>query len=164
MTRGDEPGPADGTGTDDGDEDPYADYHDVYETRVRFAETDAQGVVFYGEYLTYQDETFAAFLRAAGYPYESLDETGWDLHVVNVDVDYRSFARYPDELVCGMRAATVRNSSVTFGWVCRKRDGTVVASGSVTHVAVDEAGETVRVPDDFRERLRAFQDVPPEPG
>jgi acyl-CoA thioester hydrolase len=32
-------------------------YHDVWETRVRFTETDAQGVVFFGEYLTYLDET-----------------------------------------------------------------------------------------------------------
>jgi acyl-CoA thioester hydrolase len=139
-------------------------YHDVFETRVRFAETDAQGVVFYGEYLTYQDETFNRFLEAMGYPYQTLTEAGWDMHVVNADVDYRGFARFPDELVCGMRAEAIRNSSAEFGWVCRKRSGDVVASGSVTHVAVDaETGETVRVPEAFRERVLAYQDVPPEP-
>lgn len=142
----------------------YGDYHDVFETRVRFAETDAQGIVFYGEYLTYQDETFTAFMEAVGYPYETLQGSGWDMHVVNVDIDYQSFARFPDELVCGMRVSAIRESSATFEWVCRKRDGTVVASGTVTHVAVDaESGETIRVPEAFRERVREYQTVPPEP-
>lgn len=144
--------------------DEYAAYHDVFETRVRFAETDAQGVVFYGEYVTYQDETFTAFVEAVGYPYETFTEQGWDMHVVNVDIDYHSFARFPDELVCGMRVAAIRDASAEFEWVCRKRDDTVVASGTVTHVAVDsETGETTRVPDTFRERVVEYQHTPPEP-
>jgi acyl-CoA thioesterase FadM len=38
----------------------------------------------------------------------------------------------------------------------------VLAEGTVTHVAVDENGETVRVPEPFREAVRAFQAEPPE--
>ncbi|MFC7176564.1 acyl-CoA thioesterase [Halosegnis marinus] len=133
--------------------------HDVWTTRVRFAETDAQGVVFYGNYLTYQDETFGQYLREVGRPWEEGD---LDLHVVNTDVDYRAFAEFGDDLVCGIRAAEIRESSMTFAWECRHTDGTVCAEGTMTHVAVAD-GEPTRIPDDFREAVVAYQDEPPEP-
>jgi acyl-CoA thioesterase FadM len=62
-----------------------------------------------------------------------------------------------------MRVSAIRRSSIEFDWICRQRDGERVASGSVVHVAVDGEGETVRVPDEFREAVREFQDVPPDP-
>ncbi len=139
-------------------------FHNVYENRVRFEETDMQGVVFYGNYVTYQDETFSAFLRAAGYGYDRLSASGWDVHVVNVDMDFRAGATFEDELVHSMRADRIGESSMTFGYRARRSDdGTAVASGSVTHVAVEEeTGEPIRVPEGFREAIRAFQDEPPE--
>jgi len=145
------------------EESEAVDYHDVFENRVRYAETDAQGIVFYGEYLTFMDETFSAYLEAVGFPYSSFEERGWEVHVVNADIDYHAFAEFPDELVNGMRVSAIRRSSIEFDWVCRHRDGERVASGSVTHVAVDGNGETVRVPDGFREAVVEFQDVPPDP-
>lgn len=150
----------DGTSGGDGPDDPY---HDVWETRVRFAETDAQGVVFFGEYLTYLDETFAAYLEAADYPYEQFTEEGWETHVVNVDVDYHGTAGFPDDLTCGIYVDAIRNSSLTFEWRCRRGEETVT-SGTITHVAVDAEGEgTVRVPDSLRDAVVAFQSVAPDP-
>lgn len=144
----------------DGETDPY---HDVWETTVRFAETDAQGVVFFGEYLTYLDETVVAYLEAVGYPYEQFVEEGWETHVVNVDVDYHGTASFPDQLTCGLYVDAIRNSSLTFEWRCRRGEDTV-ASGSVTHVAVDAEGEgTVQVPASFRDAVVAFQPVAPDP-
>ena len=152
----------------DGDDQASADaqtdpYHDVWETTVRFAETDAQGVVFFGEYLTYLDETVVAYLEAADYPYGRFLEEGWETHVVNVDVDYHGTATFPEELTCGLYVDAIRNSSLTFEWRCRRGEDTV-ASGRATHVAVDAEGEgTVRVPDSFRDAVVAFQSVAPDP-
>lgn len=138
-----------------------SDIPDVWRTRVRFAETDAQNVVFYGEYVTYQDETFNQFLREVGYPWEAMKE--WDVHVIHAEVDYRAPAGFGDELVCGMRASAIRESSIEFDWDCRQvDDGTVVAEGALTHVAV-AGGASTRVPDDFREAVVAYQDDPPDP-
>jgi acyl-CoA thioester hydrolase len=149
---------------DDGETDPY---HDVWETRVRFAETDAQGVVFFGEYLTYLDETLAAFLEAVDYPYDQFVEEGWETHVVNVDVDYHGSAGFSDDLACGLYVDAIGESSVTFEWRCRHADAEgdeALASGTVTHVAVATDGSgTVRVPDSFREAVLGFQSVAPDP-
>ena len=140
--------------------------HYVWENRVRFEETDGQGIVFYGNYVTYQDETFAQFLREIGYDYHSLAAAGWDIHVVHVDLDYRDSAEFDDWLVNGMRIGAIRTSSMDFEYVCRNQsDGAVIAAGSVTHVAVDsDTGETTRVPDEFREAVENYQEEPPEPA
>lgn len=137
--------------------------HEVYENRVRFAETDQQGVVFYGEYVTYQDEAMTAFLRAIGYDYTTLAEREWDVHVAHVDLDYRAPARFEDEIVNTIRVESIGHTSITFAYRARRKDDdTVLVEGSVTHVAVDETGSPTRVPDDFRDAVVAFQDEPPE--
>lgn len=157
MSVNDHDGHGEGEGDDRHEDSETRPFHDVWETRVRFAETDAQGVVFFGEYLTYLDETFAAFLEAMGCPYDQLVEEGWETHVVNVDLDYHGAARFPDGLTCGCRVATVGEKSVTFEWRCR-RDEETLASGTVTHVAVAADGSgSVRVPDSFREAVATFQ-------
>ena len=142
------------------------DLHYCWENRVRFEETDSQGVVFYGNYVTYQDETFSELLREVGYDYHTLERAGWDIHVVHVDLDYRDSAVFDDWLINGMRIDAIRNSSMDFEYVCRKQsDGSVVADGGVTHVAVDaETGESTRIPDAFREAVVDYQDVPPDPA
>ncbi|PSP99074.1 acyl-CoA thioesterase [Halobacteriales archaeon QS_5_70_17] len=138
--------------------------HDVYENRVRFAETDQQGVVFYGEYVTFQDEAVNGFFRAIGYDYDRMHEDGWDVHVAHVDVDYRTPARFEDVIVNAMRVNRIGESSIHYDYEARRKvDGTVLAEGSVVHVAVERDGEaTVRVPDAFREAVAAFQEDPPE--
>jgi acyl-CoA thioester hydrolase len=138
--------------------------HEVFENTVRFEETDAQGIVFYGNYATFQDETFSAFMDAVGYPYEEIEERGWDVHVVNLELNYRQSAAFRDHLHNSMRVAAIRGSSIELAYECRDEDGDMVVEGSVTHVAVDsETGSTTRVPDAFREAVVEFQDEPPDP-
>lgn len=141
------------------------DLHYVWENRVRFAETDRQGVVFYGEYVTFQDETFNEYLRQIGYDYHELEESGWDIRVVHVDLDYRSPADFDDRLLNGMRMEAIRESSMDVAYACRQRDGgTLVAEGHLTHVAVDlETGESTRIPDEFREAVVEYQETSPDP-
>jgi acyl-CoA thioester hydrolase len=137
--------------------------HEVYENVVRFEETDAQGIVFYGNYVTFQDEAFTAYLEAIGYPYSSLEEADWDVHVVHIDLDYRKPAQFRDRLRNAIRVSAIKESSIEFEYECRNEDGEVLADGGVVHVAVDESGDPTRVPDEFREAVVDFQDVAPDP-
>ena len=136
---------------------------EVFENTVRFEETDAQGVVFYGNYVTFQDEAFTAYLEAVGYPYSTLRDADWDVHVVHVDLDYREPATFRDRLHNAIRVSAVRESSIEFEYECRDENGDVLAEGGLVHVAVDESGEPTRVPDEFRDAVVAFQAEPPNP-
>lgn len=135
---------------------------DTYENRARFAETDQQGIVFYGEYATFQDEAFNGYLRAIGYGYDDMRADGWDVHVVNLELDFRAPARFGDVMRHGFRVERIGESSIASRSRARLEDGTLLAEGTVTHVAVDENGTPIRVPDPFREAVRAFQEEPPE--
>ena len=137
--------------------------HEVFENTVRFAETDAQGIVFYGNYATYQDETFTEFMEAVGYPYDEVEAQGWDVHVVNLELDYRRPAEFRDRLTNAMRVTAIEESSLEFAYECRDADGELLVEGTVVHGAVGDDGSPTRVPDEFREAVVEFQDEPPEP-
>lgn len=135
----------------------------VYENVVRFAETDAQGIVFYGTYLTYQDEAVTNFMADLGFAWDDPDRE-WDVHAVNVELNYRDSATFRDRLQNAVRATAIRDSSIELAYECRRADDdAVIADGSVTHVVVGDDGESTRVPEDYREAVLDFQDEPPDP-
>ncbi|MCQ4332172.1 acyl-CoA thioesterase [Natronomonas sp. F2-12] len=134
----------------------------VYENTVRFEETDAQGIVFYGNYATYQDETFTEYLAAVGHPYDEIRDRGWDLHVVNMELNYRKPARFRDRLSNSMRVHRIEQSSIGFEYECHNADGELLVDGTVTHVVVDDSGSPTDVPTELREAVLDYQDDPPE--
>ncbi|QSW98393.1 acyl-CoA thioesterase [Haloterrigena alkaliphila] len=152
--------------TDETDPSDGPAFQPVFENRVRFAETDQQGIVFYGEYFTFQDEAVSEFFRQIDYSYEKMEDDGWEIHVANAELNYRDGAEFGDVLVNELRVAEIGTASVTFDYrVRRTGDDAVLADGTVTHVAVDgETGETTPVPDAFREAIAAFQGGLPTDG
>lgn len=134
----------------------------THKNRVRYAEADEQGVVFYGNYLIYQDEAFMAYLRELGYDKADRD---WDVHVVHTSLDYRAPATVGEVLENEFRIASIGETSFDSEYRTRRADdGTVVAEGTLTHVVVAKArGEPIRVPDTFRNAVVAFQDEAPNP-
>ncbi|WP_174811895.1 acyl-CoA thioesterase [Salinadaptatus halalkaliphilus] len=132
--------------------------HEVYENTVRFEETDAQGIVFFGNYTTYADETLMSYMDAIGYPYEERNPLEWELHVVNVDLSYHASAGVRDRLVNSMRVSSIGTSSLEFEYECRRAaDDELIVSGTLTHVGVDDDGEPTPVPDDILAAIEAFQ-------
>ena len=138
----------------------------ILENRVRFAETDQQGIVFYGTFFTYQDETLNQFLREIDYRYHRMREHGFTTHIVHAELDYRHPARFEDVLLNTMRVRRIGGSSFEVDYHARrKEDDQPIVDGGAVHVTADvETGEAVSVPDDFRDAIIAFQDDPPETG
>ncbi len=103
--------------------------------RVRWAETDPQGIVFNGHYMTYFDVAITEFWRALGIPYPStVERFGLDLFVVKATVEYHAPARYDDELEIGVRVGRIGNSSMQFVLGIFRGEAHLV-SGEVIYVA-----------------------------
>lgn len=66
--------------------------------RVRYAETDQMGFVYYGNYATYFEVARVETLRSIGVTYRSLEENGILLPVVRFQINYAAPANYDDEL------------------------------------------------------------------
>src|SRR4249919_2115352 len=73
-------------------------YPFTHRIRVRFAETDAMGIVHHSRYLPIMEEARVAYLREVGHPYQSVREEGLDFTVLEVFVQYRQPIRF-DEVV-----------------------------------------------------------------
>lgn len=91
------------------------DFHFALPYRVRYADSDAQRIVFYGNYLTFFDNAITDYLRAFGYqPLQHPVDTGADFHVVKVELDYRAPVDLDEEIEICARPERIGRSSLTF--------------------------------------------------
>lgn len=136
----------------------HPQYSFQFPLRVRWAEVDAQGIVFNGNYLTYFDVGITEYWRAVGLPYpEGIEDTGADLFTVKTLVNYHGPAHYDDELVIGVRAARLGTSSLTFEMGI-SRGGTLLISGEVVYVTADpKERKSVPMPAALRAAVERFE-------
>src|SRR5262249_37350265 len=130
--------------------------------KVRFSDTDAQGIVFNGNYATYLDDTVTDYCEAAGLPWEVFTRNGYDMVLARSEIDFRSGARLGETLVTGARVVRIGTSSVTFQlqtWEEGSRR--VVIDAKLIQVIVDP--QTLRprpVPSFFIEAVERLQGAP----
>jgi YbgC/YbaW family acyl-CoA thioester hydrolase len=134
------------------------DFRFLERLRVRWAEIDAQQIVFNGHYLMYLDTAVAGYWRALAMPYhETMARLGGDLYVRKATLEYHRSARYEDLLDVGIRCARIGNSSMVFAAALFRQDMLLV-SGELVYVYADPSTQTSRpVPPGLREALPAFE-------
>jgi len=113
---------------------------------VRFAETDAMGVVHHAAYLPYLESARVEYLRATGHPYDELRHAGAELPVVEVAVRYLRPLRFDDLVDVHVVVASVRAATVELGYylaVEGRPRATAVTVHGVTSVTT---GRPVRSP------------------
>ena len=127
--------------------------------RVRYAETDAMGVVYYANYLTYFEVARVEYLRAAGIEYRSLEEAGVVAAVTAAHVDYRVPAKFDDELTLCTRGTMTGKVRFRFEYeIWRLADGNLVVSGYTEHALLSYPTlRPVRVPDWVRDGIARFE-------
>lgn len=122
--------------------------------RVRFAETDMQGVVYYANYLVYAEVGRAAFLRHLGLRYDALLGRGLDFTIGEASVRYHAPLRYDDEFDIRVRVDKVRRVSWSFVYAVERADGLRCADMNTVQVVFDRStSKAARVPDTLRATL-----------
>ena len=110
--------------------------------RVRYAETDQMGVVYYANYLVWFEVGRVEFIRQSGMSYKSMEqEDGALIAVVEATARYKAPARYDDELIVRTSLSGVRGSIVRFRYVIvraaeTREAETVLCEGETVHVVV----------------------------
>lgn len=119
--------------------------------RVRYAETDKMGVVYYANYFVWFEVARCDLLRALGNTYRDLEGRGVMLPVIEAHCEYRASARYDDELEIRTRAALLSAARVEFTYAVRRpADDSALAIGRTVHAVVDRNGRPRRLPADIR--------------
>ena len=122
--------------------------------RVRYAETDKMGVVYYANYFVWFEVGRCELLRTIGRSYRELEAEGVGLPVIEAHCEYKSPARYDDALQVKTTGKLLSPARVEFAYeISRPCDGTVNATGRTVHAAIDTKGRPCRLPDYIRELL-----------
>jgi acyl-CoA thioester hydrolase len=123
------------------------------DVRVRFAETDAQGVVHNANYLVWFEVARVAYLEEHTGGYQSLRDQGIESFVLESHVRYRLPAHFDDRLVIHARVGELQGASFRFDYrVTRGED--LLAEGWTSHACVDASTlRPIRIPQPLAEAV-----------
>lgn len=119
--------------------------------RVRYADTDQMGVVYYAKYLEYFEVARTEFLRIHGLPYRALEESGYMLPVADATIKYFKGATYDDELIitASLEPEYSPRLRITYS-VRRQGDDALIVEGATMLVFTDKTtGKPVRPPKSY---------------
>jgi acyl-CoA thioester hydrolase len=120
--------------------------------RVRYAETDKMGVVYYANYFVWFEVARADLLRTLGWSYREMEHAGVSLPVIDAQCQYHRSVRYDDELDVHAEGRLLSKVRMEFVYrVVRRDDQVLAASGRTVHAALDTAGKPCRLPGRIQE-------------
>ncbi len=124
----------------------------VTRVRVRYAETDQMGVVYYANYLVWFEVGRTDLLRSSGWSYREMEAEGFSLPVVEAHCEYRASARYDDDLEIRTTGTLLSPVRLRFDYqVVRVGDqAAALAAGHTVHATLDASGRPRRLPDRVR--------------
>lgn len=152
----------------------FGEWHETL-LRVRYAETDKMGIVYYANYLVWFEIGRTEFCRARGFSYRDMEEMDEAFLVVAESyARYKAPAYYDDELLIRTHITELRKRSLRFGYeIVRASDDHIIAEGETGHVITDASGRVRSFPEGYTQRLLAApvlkshssgELVPPEEG
>lgn len=121
------------------------DYAFAHRVRVRFAETDAMGIVHHSRYLPYLEEARVEYLRHLGHPYHVLRAEGVDYAVLEAYVQYRRPLRFDDEVIVHLHLGAATRATFQMGYLLTV-GGEVRATAVTVHGCVNADGRPTRMP------------------
>lgn len=135
------------------------DFRFHHPLRVRFADTDMQGIVFNGNYLTYYDVAWTEYFRALGLTWQDLIGLGADTVLARTTMEFKAPARFDQILEIHTRVSKIGHTSLTFEFeIYAQGDARVIGTASSLYVCIDpQTLKPVRVPDALRSRISEFE-------
>ena len=120
--------------------------------RVRYAETDQMGVVYYANYLIWMELGRVEYCRAAGVRYKDMESgDGVRLAVVDAHCRYIKPARYDEEILIKTWVARANPRMVEFHYeICEAEKGRKLASGETKHIFLSGEMKPVKLPEKYR--------------
>ena len=119
--------------------------------RVRYAETDQMGVVYYSNFLVWMEVGRVELCKACGFNYRDMEEQdGVMMAVAEANCRYSSPARFDDEVVIRTWIEEANSRIIKFAYeMSIAADGRKLASGYTRHVLVDRQFQRTRLPEKY---------------
>lgn len=131
-------------------------YRSETKIRVRYAETDQMGYVYYGNYAQYYEVGRVEALRQLGMSYRDMELNGIMLPVLSYSIKYFKPAFYDEELTIKTIIKDIPGARIVFEYECFNEKGILLNKGETTLVFINkETNKPVSAPADFVKLLEA---------
>ena len=128
--------------------------HCISKIRVRYAETDRMDVVYHSNYLIWFETARILMLDEIGMPYREIEARGLFLPVLTVSAEYKSPARFDDQLEIHLFMKKKPRARIHFDYEVRRGDE-LLAIGNSSHGFMDRSGKGQRPPEDLVKLMEA---------
>ncbi|NGM72356.1 acyl-CoA thioesterase [Sphingobacterium sp. SGL-16] len=127
--------------------------------RVRYAETDQMGYVYYGNYAAYYEVARTEMLRKRGFSYKELEEMGVMMPVLEMNIKYIQPAKYDELLTIKVIIREKPAVRIKFEYEVYNEAGTLLNTGTTQLVFVDMAkNRPCKAPDVFMKQMEPYFD------
>ncbi len=120
---------------------------------VRYAETDAQGVVHHSRYLVWFEEGRSDFLRQRGFHYSDFEKAGYFVVVAQAEVSYKSPVFYEDVVTVETTVERMRGKVLEFSYRALGADQTLLATARTVHVVIGRDRKPLALPREWVEKI-----------
>lgn len=129
----------------------------TYTLRVRYAETDQMGYVYYGNYAQYYEVARVEMLRSLGTSYHSMEENGIMMPVLELKTKYVKPGKYDENLRIEVEIREKPSVRIRFHYAIYNAANELINLGETTLVFVDmKKNKPTSAPEDFMKRLEPF--------
>jgi len=129
--------------------------------RVRYAETDQMGYVYYGNYAQYFEVGRVEAMRQLGYSYKDIEESGVIMPVIDLQVKFKKPGRYDDELTIHTYIKELPGFRIRFEYEITNLSDELICTGSTSLVFMDpKLNKICSAPEGIVEALRAYFNDP----
>ena len=124
--------------------------------RVRYAETDQMGFVYYGNYAEYLEIGRVAAMKKAGVSYRILEEEGIGLPVREMKIKYLRAALYDDEIEVITKIKEMPDRLIVFEYEIKRGEELLVEAETTLFFMDKESKKVIRIPQEMKDQLKPF--------
>ncbi len=128
---------------------------DISKVRVRYAETDQMGVVYYANYFVWMEVGRTNLLRNNGLSYKELENEGYALPVLKAYAEYLNSAYYDEEILIKSTLKELKGPKIIIDYEILNSNNTLLAKGYTEHVFISTiTRKVVKPPKKFLELIK----------
>lgn len=132
-------------------------YTSTTKIRVRYAETDMMGYVYYGNYATYFEVARVEAIKKLGFSYRRMEDEGIALPVLEFSIKYYKPAFYDDELRIETTISELPQARISFTYQTFNEKNELINEASTTLVFINKNTQRAcAAPTDFIEAMKAY--------
>ena len=132
-------------------------YTHIHHIRVRYADTDQMGYVYYGQYASYYEEARAEAIRALGFPYKDLEQKGIMLPVTRMNIKYIAPAFYDEMITIRTYIEALPDRFINFRYEIYNETAKLINEGETQLIFVDATTRKMgRAPQEIVNKLKVY--------